>query len=393
MSTYSLPSIPNITDVISLIDSTCTVGAQDMNPTLLQYLAHMKSCIDERQSEWDRCKKLTNPYEYVHTPVPGTKMAVCKLRPLSRSFYKLTEMYYMMGLDEILSGPRKIFYLAEGPGGFIEAMVSLRSKDDTHVAMSLTDENDASVPGWKKARYFLDDNPCVAIENGADGTGDLFNLQTLEQICDAHGGSADFVTADGGFNFASDFNRQEEASTQLIACQMAYVFGVQKAGGCSVVKFFDTFTQASLDLIYLLLIAYENVSWVKPCTSRFANSERYAVCKGFRLNNARECSKALRASIEKHARNTKIIRFLNCDIPYVVRNRVEEYNAIFGQQQVESISHTLCMIDNPRHDRMDAMRKSNVNKCVMWCQKHKMPFNRLIPITNTFLGTRVSSSQ
>ena len=364
-----------------------------MNPTLLQYLVRLKSSIDERQADWDRCKKLTNPYEYVHTPLPGTKQAVCKLRPLSRSFYKLTEMYHMMGLGDTLDGACKVFYLAEGPGGFIEAMLSLRGEGDTHVAISLTDDHDPSVPGWKKARRFLEDNPSVTIERGADGTGDLFDPCTLEQICDAHGGSADLVTADGGFNFSADFNRQEEASTQLIACQMAYVFGVQKTGGCSVVKFFDTFTQASLDLVYLLLLAYDNVSWVKPCTSRFANSERYAVCKGFRLRDARACSKALRATIDPCDRSAPVARFVNCEIPYVVRNRVEEYNAIFGQQQVESISHTLCMIDNPRHDRVDAMRKGNVNKCVAWCQKHRVPFNRVTPVSNAFIGARVSTSQ
>jgi 23S rRNA U2552 (ribose-2'-O)-methylase RlmE/FtsJ len=393
MSTYSLPPVPERSDVSALIDSTCGAEAQDMNPTLVHYLARLKSSIDERQTDWDRCKKLTNPYEYVHTPVPGSKHAVCKLRPLSRSFYKLMEMYHMMGLGDVLVGARKVFYLAEGPGGFVEAMVSLRGEGDEHVAISLMDDHDASVPGWKKARHFLEENPSVVIERGADGTGDLFNPCTLEQIREVHGGSADFVTADGGFNFAADFNRQEEASTQLIACQMAYVFGVQKLGGCAVVKFFDTFTQASLDLVYLLLLAYDSVAWVKPCTSRFANSERYAVCKGFRLRDAGACSRALRATINSSDRSARVARFLNCEVPYIVRNRVEEYNAIFGQQQVESISHTLCMIDNPRHDRADAMRKGNVNKCVAWCQKHKVPFNRLAPVANAFIGARLSSSQ
>ena len=394
MSTYALPSVPYRDDTLSLIDPVYQgESPRPLNPTLASYLAQIKTQIDSRQDEWDRCKKLTNPYEYIHTAVPNSKQAVCKHKPLSRSFYKLVEIYNLMSLEDALPDSCKIFYLAEGPGGFIEAMTSMRKEnDDQHHAISLVDDKDPSVPGWKKSHGFIERHQNIVLEMGKDNTGNLFNIDTLRDIHERHAVSADLVTADGGVNFSSDFNHQEAISTQLIACQIAYTVAVQKRGGSAIIKFFDTFTTASLDLVYFLLLAYEDVSWVKPCTSRYANSERYAVCRGFRLKSVRGYVEKFCKMLENAESGKAMTRLLTCEIPYLVLNKVEEYNAIFGQQQIESIANTLNLIENPKHDKVDAMKKANIGKCIAWCQKYKLPYNRTIQTTNVFLGDRVSSS-
>ena len=47
----------------------------------------MKKQIDNYTINWDNYKKYTNPYEYIHTVIPFTKQSICKLKPLSRSFF------------------------------------------------------------------------------------------------------------------------------------------------------------------------------------------------------------------------------------------------------------------------------------------------------------------
>ena len=394
MSTYALPHIPYRENIIDLFEPSFTRTSQySINCTLSRYLCEIKTKIDTCQDEWDRCKKLTNPYEYIHTPVPNSKQAICKHKPLSRSFYKMIEIYHTMFLEDILTGPRKIFYLAEGPGGFVEALTYLRNESqDVHYAISLVDDKDTSVPGWRKSQSFLDSNPNVFIERGVDDTGNLLNPLTLLDIYERHQGSVDLVTADGGFNFSSNFNHQEVASTQLIACQIAYAIAIQKQGGTAIIKFFDTFTSASLDLVHFLLIAYKEVTWIKPCTSRYANSERYAVCRGFRLKNVAAYVNKLQRLLIELADCHSMSRVLTCEIPYLVLNKIEEYNAIFGQQQIESIANTLSLIENPKHDKLDSIKKGNIGKCISWCQKYKLPYNRTIQSTNVFLGNRVSSN-
>ena len=67
---------------------------------------------------------------------------------------------------------------------------------------------------------------------------------------------------------------------------------------------------------------------------------------------------------------------------------MEEINAILGQQQIETISTTLNLIDNNKYDRLENLKKNNIQKCIMWCQKYKRPYNKVISISNIFLSTR-----
>ena len=155
MSYYSLPKIPkrDILTILNPIYSKHIDNNPYINITLSQYLEKVKSQIDLCQDEWDRFKKYTNPYEYIHTNVPGMNQSICKLKPLSRSFYKMIEIYGLMYLDNILQQPdTSIYYLAEGPGGFIEAITWLHNNMFTHYGISLIDESDLCEPGWKKSK-------------------------------------------------------------------------------------------------------------------------------------------------------------------------------------------------------------------------------------------------
>ena len=80
----------------------------------------------------------TNPYEYIHTNVPNSKSSICKLNPLSRSFYKMIELINTLNLFDNNSETIKSFHLAEGPGGFIEALSYIRKNpNDTYYGMTL----------------------------------------------------------------------------------------------------------------------------------------------------------------------------------------------------------------------------------------------------------------
>ena len=63
-----------------------------INKTLYTYLKTVKEQIDCRLEPWDKYKKNTNPYEYIHTIIPNTKQSVSTLKPISRSFFKMIEL-------------------------------------------------------------------------------------------------------------------------------------------------------------------------------------------------------------------------------------------------------------------------------------------------------------
>lgn len=108
-----------------------------VSASVYSHLCDIKEQIEKYQEQWDNSKKFTNPYEYIHTNIAGNKTNISKLRPLSRSFYKMIEIMSGNGILHkypVISTPDykmgiNTFHLAEGPGGFIEAISYLRGAE------------------------------------------------------------------------------------------------------------------------------------------------------------------------------------------------------------------------------------------------------------------------
>ena len=385
MSYYILPSFSSNLEVdnISIILGN---NEEIISKSLFNYLNCMKQQIDTYEQSWDIYKKYTNPYEYIHTLIPNLKQSVSKIKPISRSFYKLIEIYSMLHLDKDFSNSINSFHLAEGPGGFIEAMTHLREqfKNDKYYGMTLINENCNIIPGWKKNLNFLNKYDNIFLEYGIDKKGDLFNLDNLWYCYNKYKGSIDFITGDGGFDFSVDFNKQEINANKLIFCQMCFALAMQKKNGSFILKIFDVFTNATIDILYILSQLYKKIYIVKPNTSRYANSERYIICKYFKNDNILPILTKLTYIYPFINANISIKRFLQIDIPYIFINKLEDINAIIGQQQLENILATFYLIENSKEEKIDSIKKNNIQKCIQWCIKHKIPYNKNCQSLNIF---------
>ena len=385
--------LPNIINTISPENLEVKKHKQDyvISKSLAKYLNSMKTQIDNYQNEWDQYKKYTNTYEYIHTPIPYSKLSVCKLKPLSRSFYKLIEILNIFNID-FGSDPIKSFHLAEGPGGFVEALITYRENDsikntkDIYYGMTLINDNDENVPGWKKSKYFLNKHPNIKIITGKDKTGNLLNVDNLWYCYNNFKNSIDFITGDGGFDFSINFNEQERLSVNLIFAQIVYAIAMQKKGGKFIIKIFDIFTQITIDLLYILSSLYEKCYIVKPHTSRSANAEKYVVCNNFKLDNTYELIKKF-SQFFSNLQEDNISTILNIRLPYLYINKIEDINAILGQQQLENILSTLHILDNNKPDRLDSIKKNNILKCIQYCIKYKLPYYKNINQHNMFIAS------
>ncbi len=388
MSYFLLPHIynPINPDKIDIYyDNNNTISK-----SLSIYLTLIKKQIDNLPIEWDLYKKFTNTYEYIHTQIPYAKQCVCKYKPLSRSFYKLIEIFNLLNID-FNKNKIKSFHLAEGPGGFIEALITHRTQNnfdnsqDIYYGMTLINDKDDNIPGWKKSKYFLQKNPNIKIVTGKDNTGNLLNVENLLFCYENYKNSMDLVTADGGFDFSIDFNQQENLSLKLIFAQIAYAIAIQKQGGIFVLKIFDIFSNSTIDLIYILSSLYEKTYIVKPYSSRAANAERYIVCKYFKCNNTSNIVNKFINILDNLKDNNNICRFLNFSIPYLFINKIEDVNAILGQQQLENILSTFHLVENNKPEKLDSIKKNNIQKCIQWCIKNKLPYNKNINQLNIFI--------
>lgn len=364
-----------------------------LNKTLAKYLNKIKEQINKHSDDWDSIKKHTNPFEYIHTCYPNSKHPISKLKPLSRAFFKFVEIANIFDIFETYSRPIKSFHLAEGPGGFIEAIQLMRmNNEDTYYGMTLIDSKNTNVPGWKKSEDFLAKHPNVIIETGEDKTGNLYNPANFKYCIDHYGNNMDIITGDGGFDFSIDFNKQEQLAFRLILSQVAYAIGMQRHGGTFILKFFDTFMKPSVDILYILSAFYENIHIIKPQTSRYANSEKYVVCTNFKYHNTSIISQKFHDIISvlnnMNLKNLSLSTILNIPINHRFTSALEDINAILGQQQMDNILTTLRFIENKERkgEKLNQLTTKNIQKCINWCIKNEIPHHKTTTTGNIFLG-------
>ena len=223
MTYYQLPRIPVlIQKYIDFVEDD-RMPVPILSNSLSYYLYDIKEKLNRREKDWDIFKKYTNPYEYIHTYIPLKKKCISKHKPLSRSFFKMVEIIHTFDLF-FDSKPIKSFHLAEGPGGFIEAIANIRNcKEDKYIGMTILDSNnDPNIPAWKKTEQFLKQNTNVFIEEGYDKTGNILLLENFKYCKEKYESSMDLITADGGFDFSLDFNKQEINIAKLLFSQICY---------------------------------------------------------------------------------------------------------------------------------------------------------------------------
>ena len=359
-----------------------------ISESLLNYLTSAKEEIEQHAKEWDVYKKYINTYEYIHTPVWREKNAVAQLIPVSRSFYKLIEIVnYFNILDNYKNSSLKTFHLAEGPGGFIEAIEYLRNNDtmkditinDEYWGLTLL-EKTYGIPNWSKLQSKINKYGLSNINFflGKDNRGDLYDIENFTECVQTHKNSCDILTGDGGFDFSLNFADQEKVAVKLLLVQSLYAIMMQKKGGTFIIKFFDMFTYASMELLYLLKSFYKTVVITKPKTSRYANSERYIVCRDFMMNSTlifEPTFKNLIQTIKENGAN--LVQFLNVDIPYYFKLNLEQSNILLGKQQLATINHTNQLIQASKTDKITKLVKNNREKCVRWCIDNNIPYNKM----------------
>tara|TARA_B100000989_G_C19452824_1_gene432567 strand:- start:85 stop:1011 length:927 start_codon:yes stop_codon:yes gene_type:complete len=280
--------------------------------------------------------------------------------------------------------PINIVNIAEGPGGFIEALVNYRYKyfrqiDNINAITlkSLTKE----IPGWDKAQSFLRENPNIKINYGEDGTGNIYKLENILNFSKEIKNKADFITADGGFDFSSDFNEQEKQSLHIIFCEIVLAITCQNLGGTFICKFFDLYSKTSIKLIYLLKCLYNEVIIDKPVTSRPANSEKYIICKDFLGIDSNYLSKlhiVIKSWDILEANNNTILDIFNGrdSVPDEFIEKILEFGTQHFNLQKINIDKTLDLIHNkPNLTKLNNLLDHQVRCACKWCEKYNVDLN------------------
>jgi hypothetical protein len=336
---------------------------------------------------WDDAKKITNPYEFVFLSLQKRMhRSIAATQPLSRSYFKMIELWDVL---ELPRRPLNTAHTAEGPGGFIEATLA-RASGSRCIAMTLR-STERTIPGWRKSQAFLAANPTVAITYGTDDTGNLYSIENQlayaaaarahfrrAQRDNSSGGSslADLYTADGGFDFSTDYNGQENTVQRLLAAEALAGLHTLRPGGTMVIKVFDTTQVATLELLWALGTCFERTAIIKPHTSRPANSERYWVGQGLRHQPAAPWVTSLlltmTATDAPHGW-TSLFQERPWTADWLTAVRV--FHARIESLQIASIQMTLNIIRSPTRQQIYELLTTNVHRSRAWCRAHQIPEN------------------
>lgn len=381
---YDLPNVffsyfTNTEEFISEYENTENVERRE--------LMKIKNGIDDYDiKEWDKSKKMANPYELIYMPSRKIRHeSIAHIDPLSRSYFKMWEMLFHHSFISKDNKNACILNIAEGPGGFIEALVNYRKKYhnavDTINAITLKSTN-KEIPGWDKAYQFLMKNRNVKIHYGADNTGNIYNVENIKHLREyitRNNQQAILITADGGFDYSKNFNKQEMSSYKIIFCEIVTAIANQAEGGSFICKLFDTYSKVSKFFIYLLCSLYKTVLVHKPVTSRPANSEKYIVCKGF-LGITEEYLNRLFLIINLwnliEGKGGYIKTIFSGDIPEEINNKIDELNTIHYNEQKKSIERTINLIrKKPNLTSLNDIIASQVIHARKWCNRYEVPIN------------------
>lgn len=298
--------------------------------------------IDLSDNCYEEAIRIINPYEFIFSKVPGSKFSVSKLKPKNNIFYDLLEIYTNLNIFDSFKqiNVLNILHISPNHDDGIECFEMFREGfNDIHLS-----------------------------SNSIDINNDLNNIKL------------DFIFY------------ETDASNYLISMiqSIITILRNQRKNGIAVIKIGNIFYKPVVDILYFLSSLYEKVYITKPSTNNITSYERYIVCKSFlhdEESNAYLKFNYLKLIIFlKRLENNNIYSVLDFDVPYYFRNKIDDLNIIIGQQQIEALDQILTLFRNKnKNDKIECMKKNNIQKSVSWCEKYKIPCNKFTEKINIFL--------
>jgi hypothetical protein len=313
-----------------------------------QICKYLKNINEETNLYWDfeEIIKFVNPYEYIFSKVPGSKFSVSKLKPKTNVFYDFLEVSNTLNIFEPYKNKSiKTLHITRNSNDTIECFEMLRE--------NCTDE----------IICYDEINDHIITEIGEQKFHFLF--------------------------FESNSSNNHSYIISMIQILMIILRNQLNEGSC-IIKIDNLFYKPIVDMLYLLSSLYDKIYILKPNSSNITTFDKYIICKNFQYNESKTRNFKLNyyrmLIFLKKLENKYIESIFDFDIPYYFTIKLEDVNIIIGQQQIDSLDLIINILKNKnREEKIEQIKKSNIQKSVNWCEKYKIPFNKFSEKTNIFL--------
>ena len=235
------------------------------------------------------------------------------------------------------------------------------------------------IPDWNKIKKIFNNNPNIFIDYG-----NLYFINDVRNYIQKFKiNKANLVTADGGFDYSSNFNGQEVNSCQIIYSECSIALNILKLNGSFVCKIFDIFSLSMIQILYIIVNCFEYVYIYKPETSRPANSEKYLICLYYKDNLSKEFKNNLINIIDEWYKlsekttDSENIIFNNIKISNHFIQILNEYNEKYIKNQMYYLNNTIELsknkIDKEKYYEIIQEQVKNAKK---WCIKYGVEINK-----------------
>jgi hypothetical protein len=192
------------------------------------------------------------------------------------------------------------------------------------------------------------------------------------------------------FMFIETNNDDFQNYTIQLMQAVMIILKCNKINATTIIKSNHTLYKPIIDILYFLCSLFEKVYIIKPHANNIGTFEKYIVCKHFiyddtKYENYKMNYYKLLVFIKK-LENKSIKSIISKDLPFYFLNKLDDINIILGQQQLESLDQIVNILKNKnKDDKIEIIKKNNIQKSIEWCEKYKIPYNKFTEKTNIFL--------
>jgi len=299
-----------------------------------------------------------NPYEFLFSKVPTYKLSVSKLPHTTAEQYELIELAHACNLLDAFKYNQALSVChVEGIDSSADLFAVIR--ENSHVTHHHEYEPNIETLATK----------LIPINNAS--LNKRFDLMF--------------------FNLNVDLTSNAELQNDIrkVFQRMVYalfiILRAQAYNGSCTIKVDHLHYHLIIDIIYILNTVFHKVHIVKPSCSPIISSARYIVCKHF--SPSTNCSEQVDALLHlmgsKNMQN--VVSLLDTPVPCHFMTKIEEVNVIVGQQQLDGYFQIINILKNKhKEEKFETMKRNNVQKCIQFCEKYHIPYNKFLEKSNMF---------
>ena len=364
MSYYILPRIETQISIMpSLFCSKDTIKPY-ISHSLVKYMKE-SHIILEQQLSLDGNKSISismlhqviHTYDFLFSVVSGFDNSISKINTNFPIYYDITEIYYTLkiyeGLPEI---PINILCFGKASSSVSDALKFHRSKYKDHYMIFDKIKSSSNLLGYLSGK----------VEDPTYGLNIPENVKNKCHIIYFEASEKDY----------ENMNKYIFYLIKNILC----IYNYQSFYGYSIIKIDKIVYKPIIDVIYIISGMFDKCYIMKPNTSNVINDERYLICKNYKGIKKDTYSSLLNVynELEKNKDNIIVDSLLSNKIFSYFTNKIEESNIIIGQQKLDAYAQIINLLKSKnKMGKIDILQKHNIQKCMYWCDKYKIPYNKL----------------